>query len=87
MTDQMSRTRAIGGHTLGPPTTLEGRPLMLTIAEAAEVLRLSRSSAYKLAEEHRASGGRSGLPTQKLGGRLLVRLVDVAAIVGVDPPR
>jgi len=87
MTDQMSRTRTIGGHTLGPPTTLEGLPLMLTIAEAAEVLRLSRSSAYKLAEEHRATGGRSGLPTLRLGGRLMGRLLDVAAIVGVDAPR
>jgi len=57
---------------------------MLTIAEAAKVLRLSRSSAYKAAEEHRATGGRSGLPTLKIGGRLMVRLVDLAAMVGVE---
>jgi len=87
MTDQMDQMKAIGDQTLGPPTTLDGLPLMLTIAEAARVLRLSTSSAYKLAEEHRATGGRSGLPTRKLGGRLLVRLVDLAVIVGVEPPR
>ena len=87
MTDQMNQTKPIGGQTLGPPTTLNGLPLMLTITEAARVLRMSPSSAYKLAEEHRATGGRSGLPTRKLGGRLLVRLVDIAAIVGVEPPQ
>jgi len=87
MTDQMNRMKPVGGRTLGPPTTLDGLPLMLTIAEATKVLQMSPNSAYKLAEEHRATGGRSGLPTRKLGGRLLVRLVDLAAIVGVEPPR
>lgn len=38
-------------------------PLMLTVAEAAEVLRISRTTAYKLVEMHRTSGGRSGLRT------------------------
>ena len=65
------------------PVGLEGLPLMLTVGEAAEVLRISRSSAYKLAEEWRVSGGGSGLPTVRLGGRLLVRRVDLAIIVGV----
>jgi len=60
---------------------------MLTVAEAAEVLRISRTSAYKLAEEWRVTRGVSGLPTIKLGGRVLVRRVDLAVIVGVDPPR
>ncbi len=54
--DQMGRTRPGGGHTLGPPTTLDGLPLMLTITEAAKMLRPSRSSADKAAEEHRATG-------------------------------
>jgi len=60
---------------------------MLTVAEAAEVLRISRTSAYKLAEEWRVTRGTSGLPTIKLGGRVLVRRVDLAVIVGVDPTR
>ena len=65
--------------------TLAGLPLMLTVGEAAAVLRISRTSAYKLAEEWRWSHGASGLPTVRLGARLLVRRVDLAVIVGLDP--
>lgn len=65
--------------------TLTGLPLMLTVGEAAVVLRISRTSAYKLAEEWRCSDGSSGLPTVRLGGRVLVRRVDLASIVGLDP--
>ncbi len=68
-----------------PPATLVGLPLMLTVAEAAEVLRVSRTSAYKLAEEWRSTRGASGLPTVRLGSRIVVRRVDLAAIVGLDP--
>jgi hypothetical protein len=67
------------------PTTLDGLPLMLTVAEAAGVLRISRTTAYKLSDEWRASGGRSGLPTVRFGSRLLVRRIDVAEIVGLAP--
>ncbi len=56
----------------------------LPLPKIGKVLRLSRSSAYKAAEEHRATGGRSGLPTVKIGDRLMVRLVDLAAMVGVE---
>jgi len=58
---------------------------MLTIAEAAIVLRVSRTTAYKLAEEWRTSKGRSGLPVVSLGRRLVVRRVDLAIVVGVPP--
>lgn len=58
---------------------------MLTVGGAAEVLRISRTSAYKLAEDWRTSNGTTGLPTVRLGSRLLVRRVDLAAIVGLDP--
>lgn len=69
-----------------PPTsTLAALPLMLTVGEAAEVLRISRTSAYKLAEEWRATKGSTGLPTVRFGCRILVRRVDLAAIVGLDP--
>lgn len=63
---------------------LDELPLMLTVAEAAAVLRISRTTAYKLAEEGRVTGGLCGLPTVKLGSRLLVRRVDLAAMVGLD---
>lgn len=40
-------------------------PLTLTVTEAAQLLRISRNSAYNLAKEGK-------LPTVKLGRRLLV---------------
>lgn len=72
-------------HPASPTSTLAGSPVMLTVGEAAEVLRISRTSAYKLAEEWRTTNGTSGLPMVRLGCRLLVRRVDLAAIVGLDP--
>jgi len=70
----------------GPSThTIDGLPLMLTVAEAAVVLRVSRTTAYKLAEDWRTSGGREGLPVVKLGRRLVVRRVDLAKLVGLSP--
>jgi hypothetical protein len=62
-------------------TSLANLPLMLTVTEAAIVLRISRTSAYKLADEFRRTGGVSGLPVIELGGRLIVRRVDLAAII------
>ena len=58
---------------------------MLTIDEAAAVLRVSRTTAYKLADLHRRAKGATGLPHVRLGTRLLVRRVDLATIVGLPP--
>jgi hypothetical protein len=52
---------------LGVPAT----PL-LTIDEAARVLRIGRSLAYQLARQYEASGGVSGMPVIRLGGVLRV---------------
>ncbi|MCU1499013.1 MAG: hypothetical protein JWM47_2966 [Acidimicrobiales bacterium] len=65
--------------------SLDELPLMLTVTEAAAVLRVSRTTGYKLAEEWRASGGRSGLPCIRLGRRLVVRRVDLSVLVGLPP--
>ncbi len=65
------------------PSSLTGLPLMLTVGEAAAVLRISRTSAYKLAQGWRASRGATGLPNMHLGSRVMVRRVDLAAIVGL----
>ena len=65
------------------PTSLTGLPLMLTVGEAAAVLGISRTSAYKLAQEWRTSQGATGLPAVRLGNRVMVRRVDLAAIVGL----
>jgi excisionase family DNA binding protein len=65
-------------------TSLAHLPLMLTVPEAARVLRVSRSAAYKLAQEWDATRGQRGLPVVRFGSRILVRRADLAAIVGVD---
>jgi excisionase family DNA binding protein len=76
-----SATPAPTTADLAAAISLDGLPLVLTVAEAAVVLRVSRTTAYKLAEEWRTSGGRSGLPVIRLGRRLVVRRVDLAALV------
>ena len=45
---------------------------VLTVEEAAGILRISRNAAYALAREWRTTGGRSGLPCIVLGRCLRV---------------
>jgi hypothetical protein len=45
---------------------------VLTIEEAAGVLRISRTLAYELANQYRKSGGTSGLPCTRIAGCLRV---------------
>lgn len=45
---------------------------VLTIEEAAEVLRISRGAAYALARRWRETGGREGIPCLQLGRTLRV---------------
>lgn len=57
----------VASEVLGVPTA----PL-LTVEEAASVLRIGRSLAYQLAREYDTTGGVSGLPVIRLGGCLRV---------------
>jgi len=61
---------------------LDRLPLMLTVTEAATVLRISRTTAYRLVREHQMTDGRDGLPHVRLGSRVMIRRVDLAVIVG-----
>lgn len=45
---------------------------VLTIEEAAAILRISRNAAYTLARQWRTTGGRVGLPCLELGRSLRV---------------
>jgi len=52
--------------------TVASRPTFLTIQEAAQVLRISRSSAYEHANAWLRTDGQSGIPCIRLGRRLVV---------------
>jgi hypothetical protein len=45
---------------------------VLTVEEAAAILRIGRNAAYALARQWRATGGREGLPCIELGRSLRV---------------
>lgn len=66
-------------------------PDLLTVEEAARVLRISRATAYKEARRYLATGGREGLPVIMVGGLMRVPRVLLEAMIGVPireiPPR
>ena len=82
------------GARLGPKElplrSLEDLPLVLTIEEAAEVLRISRWAAYEQARIWRESGGRHGLAVLTLGRCLRVSRATIEEMLRpptpVDPP-
>ena len=47
-------------------------PIVLTVEDAARVLRVSRSKAYEMTKQYTASGGTEGLPCLRLGDLLRV---------------
>ncbi len=65
-------------------TQLHALPEVLTIEEAAVVLRISRTSAYELARVWRATGGAEGLPVIPLGGSLRVSRADLFRLLHVE---
>lgn len=66
-----------------------GLPFTLTVAEAAEWLRVSRGAVYELVHRGIATDGAEGLPIVKLGLDRTWRIPTIAVLrlVGVvDPP-
>lgn len=65
---------------------LDSEAQTLTVEEAARVLRIGRTTAYALAREWRATGGRSGLPVLELGRSLRVPRVALERLLDGQPP-
>ena len=57
-------------------------PDLLTIEEAAMVLRIGRTTAYELASRDLATGGGEGLGVVRVGRLLRVRRIALEALVG-----
>ena len=58
-------------------------PALLTVEEAGRLLRIGRTKAYDLAQEWRATGGRSGLPVIDFGDLLRVPGPAIRRMLGV----
>lgn len=54
------------------PDTATEPPEVLTLMEAATLLRIGRTTAYELAHEYLDTGGASGLPVIRVGRQLRV---------------
>jgi hypothetical protein len=68
----------------------EELPLVLSVEEAARLLRIGRSAAYEQARIFRATGGREGLPVVAIGRSLrvpraaLLELLDLGCLKKKD---
>ena len=59
-------------------------PLLLTVEEAGELLRIGRTKAYAMTREWRETGGRSGLAVIDLGNVLRVPRQAIEDMIGAD---
>ena len=55
---------------------------VLTIGEAATILRISRNAAYAAAREWRATGGKTGIPCIEIGRTLRVPRAELERLLG-----
>ena len=60
-----SSARTIGMDTLSSSSSV---PDLLTVEEAARVLRIGRTKAHALTQAWRDSGGETGIPVIEIGG-------------------
>ena len=59
---------------------------VLTIEEAAAILRISRNAAYAAARQWRATGGKTGIPCIEIGRTLRVPRADLDRLLGRQGP-
>jgi hypothetical protein len=63
-------------------TTRNSPPDLLTVEEAARVMRIGRTSAYALARRYLATGGAEGVPVLRVGHLLRVPRCRLEELVG-----
>ena len=68
-------------------TSLDELPEVLTVEEAAAVLRIGRGAAYELARQWRKTNGREGLPVVTLGRTLRVPRAALQRLLEESFPR
>lgn len=80
----MSPDTGMETNSLGKRPGASPFKAFLTISEAAEILGISRNSAYLAAKQYRQSQGREGLPNIRISGvfrvpaSALERMADIA---------
>ncbi len=67
--------------------SLEDLPDVLTVEEAAKVLRIGRGAAYDLARQWRVTDGREGLPVVSFGRSLRVPRAALLRLLAVRDER
>ena len=65
-------------------TDIDTQAEVLTVEEAAAILRISRNAAYAAARQWRATGGETGLPCIEIGRCLRVPRADLDRLLGHD---
>ena len=63
-----------------------GAPTFLTVEQAAQLLGVSRNTAYLATKRYRQTGGQEGLPVVKIGGCLRVPVAVIERMTQLDLP-
>ncbi len=63
-------------------TEIDTSSEVLTVEEAAAILRISRNAAYAAARQWRATGGKTGLPCIEIGRSLRVPRSELDRLLG-----
>jgi hypothetical protein len=66
-------------------TEFDDLPEVLTVEEAAILLRISRNAAYAATREWRATGGRTGIPCFEIGRTLRVPRSELVRFMSCKP--
>ncbi len=69
-----------------PVRSVDELPIALTVAEAAAVLRISRTTLYELIRRWHASAGAEGIRAVRLGRQLRVPRIAILEFLGIVRP-